>query len=293
MSGFLQNIWGTVQGYLHAFEFLDILDILITAFLIYQVLKLVQGTSAAGIIRGIVLLFVLYGVAYFAELNVIVFVLENVAQVGLLAVIIMFQPELRKMLDSLGRSKLTTILKREQAETDMRAMIREVVDACSSMSWSRTGALIVFERDKPLDEIVNAATEVDAKPTSELIKNIFFVKAPLHDGAMVMRDARIKAAGGVLPLTENEALPKELGTRHRASIGVTEHSDAVSVVVSEETGVISVAIGGAIRRNLSSEALENTLIRELIDYREKKDPTKIDMREKTRNLLGILKGKSE
>ena len=293
MSGLLQNIWGTVQGYLHAFEPLDVLDILITAFLIYQVLKLVQGTSAAGIIRGIVLLFVLYGVAYFVELNVIVFVLENVAQVGLLAVIIMFQPELRKMLDSLGRSKLTTILKREQAETDMRAMIREVVDACSSMSWSRTGALIVFERDKPLDEIVNAATEVDAKPTSELIKNIFFVKAPLHDGAMVVRDARIKAAGGVLPLTENEALPKELGTRHRAGIGVTEHSDAVSVVVSEETGVISVAIGGAIRRNLSSEALENTLIRELIEYREKKDPAKIDMLEKTRNLLGILKGKSE
>ena len=210
-------------------------------------------------------------------------------QIGLVAVLIMFQPELRKMLESLGRNKLSTLLRREENETDVRAMIREVVDACSSMSWSRTGALIVFERTKPLDEILTAATELDAKTTSELVKNIFFVKAPLHDGAMVIRQARIKAAGCVLPLTENEALPKELGTRHRAGIGITESSDAVSVIVSEETGVISTAIGGAIRRNLSPEALENLLIHELIEVQENKN----EVVEKTRNLFNFRKGKSK
>ncbi len=210
-------------------------------------------------------------------------------QIGLVAVLIIFQPELRRVLESLGRSKLTTLLRRDEDETDVRVMIREVVDACSSMSWSRTGALIVFERTKPLDEVLTASTELDAKTTSELVKNIFFVKAPLHDGAMVIRQARIKAAGCVLPLTENEALPKDLGTRHRAGIGITESTDAVSVIVSEETGVISVANGGAIRRNLSPEALENLLIHELIEVQE----NKTEVVEKTRNLFGLRKGKSK
>ncbi len=285
----MENIFNTVYNYLRTFAWLDVLDILIAAFLIYQVLKFVRGTSVESVIKGIVILIAIYFAADFFGLNVIRFVLENTMQIGLVAVLIMFQPELRKMLESLGRNKLSTLLRREENETDVRAMIREVVDACSSMSWSRTGALIVFERTKPLDEILTAATELDAKTTSELVKNIFFVKAPLHDGAMVIRQARIKAAGCVLPLTENEALPKELGTRHRAGIGITESSDAVSVIVSEETGVISTAIGGAIRRNLSPEALENLLIHELIEVQENKN----EVVEKTRNLFNFRKGKSK
>lgn len=285
----MENIFNTVYNYLRSFAWLDVLDILIAAFLIYQVLKFVRGTSVESVIKGIVILIAIYFAADFFGLNVIRFVLENTMQIGLVAVLIMFQPELRKMLESLGRNKLSTLLRREENETDVRAMIREVVDACSSMSWSRTGALIVFERTKPLDEILTAATELDAKTTSELVKNIFFVKAPLHDGAMVIRQARIKAAGCVLPLTENEALPKELGTRHRAGIGITESSDAVSVIVSEETGVISTAIGGAIRRNLSPEALENLLIHELIEVQENKN----EVVEKTRNLFNFRKGKSK
>ena len=285
----MENIFNTALHYLRTFNVLDILDILITAFLIYQVLKFVQGTSVESVIKGIVFLLILLYVSDFIGLNVINFVLMNTMQVGLIAVLIMFQPELRKMLESLGRRKISTLLRREEDETEVRVMIREVVDACSSMSWSRTGALIVFEREKPLDEVLTAATELDAKTTSELVKNIFFVKAPLHDGAMIIRQARIKAAGCVLPLTENETLPKELGTRHRAGIGITESTDAVSVVVSEETGVISAAISGTIRRNLSPEALENFLIHELIEAQDNKN----DVVGKTRNLFGLRKGKSK
>ena len=290
-SGYLrmENIFSTAYNYLRTFAWVDVLDILIAAFLIYQVLKFVRGTSVESVLRGIIVLILVYFLADFLQLNVIHYILANTMQIGLVAVLIMFQPELRKMLESLGRSKLSTLLRRDEDETDIRIMIREVVDACSSMSWSRTGALIVFERNKPLDEILTAATELDAKTTSELVKNIFFVKAPLHDGAMVIRQARIKAAGCVLPLTENEALPKELGTRHRAGIGITENSDAVSVIVSEETGVISAAQGGAIRRNLSPETLENLLIHELIEEQENKN----EVVEKTRNLFNIRKGKSK
>lgn len=285
----MSEILSVALQYLRIVKILDVLDVLIVAFLIYQVLKLVQGTSVESVIKGVVFLLILWYVSGLIGLNVINFVLKNTMQVGLVAVLIMFQPELRKMLESLGRSKISSLLKREENETDTRVMIREVVDACSSMSWSRTGALIIFERETPLDEILTAATELDAKTTSELVKNIFFVKAPLHDGAMVIRRARIKAAGCVLPLTENEALPKDLGTRHRAGIGITENTDAVSVIVSEETGIISVAYNGTIRRNMSPETLENFLTHELIEVQSSQN----EVVTKTRNLFGSRKGKSE
>lgn len=283
----MEKILELAMQYLRAVNFLDVLDVVIVAVIVYQVLKLVRGTSVESVIKGVVVLLILYFVSEQVGLNVINFVLRNTAQVGMVAVIIVFQPELRRALESLGSSKLTSLLRRTEDETEVRVMIREIVDACSSMSWSRTGALIVFERRKQLDEILTAATELDAKTTSELVKNIFFVKAPLHDGAMIIRQARIKAAGCVLPLTENESLPKELGTRHRAGIGITEKTDAVSVIVSEETGVISVAINGAIRRNLSPETLENLLIYELIEEQEKKG----EVVAKTRSLFGLRKGK--
>jgi len=285
----MENLLNIIMHYLRTVSWQDILDILITAYLIYKVLEFVRGTSVFSVLRGIIALIMVYFVADFAGLNVIRFVLEHTMQVGMIAVLVMFQPELRKMLETLGKHKLSTLLRREGDVEESRVMIREVVDACSSMSWSRTGALIVFERNDPLNEILTAATVLDAKPTSELIKNIFFVKAPLHDGAMIIGASRIKAAGGVLPLTENEALPKELGTRHRAGIGVTENSDAVTVIVSEETGVISVAQAGRISRNLSPETLENVLIHELIEVQDKQS----EVVEKTRNLFGLRKGKRE
>ena len=156
------------------------------------------------------------------------------------------------------------------------------------MSWSHTGALIIFERDTLLTDIVTAATEVDARPSSELIKNIFFVKAPLHDGAMIIRGDRILAAGCVLPLSENESLPKELGTRHRAGIGITEQTDAISLIVSEETGAISVAMGGEIKRNMAASTVENLLTTELITKREEQD-----MKDKPRKWFAAWRAKEK
>lgn len=284
----MSEILYTISHYIKTITFQDILDIIIAAYLVYQVLKIIRGTSVESVIKGIVVLVILQYLSYFAGLNVINYVIKNVTQLGLIAILIMFQPELRKMLESLGRRNITQLLKREDKETDVRVMIREVVDACSSMSWSRTGALIVFERDSPLNEIITAATELDAKVSSELIKNLFFIKAPLHDGAMVIGADRIKAAGCVLPLTENEELPKDMGTRHRAGIGITESTDAVAVIVSEESGIISFAVKGAIKRNLSPEALENILIYELIEARVESEVVT-----KTRNLFDWRKGRGK
>jgi diadenylate cyclase len=284
VEGFFKNI-----DYIRMFSWVDALDILIVALLIYQVLKFAHGTSVESILKGILVVIVMYFVSDIAHLSVIHYVLQTTSTVALFAVLIMFQPELRRIMETLGRSRrLSAFLKRDDNEPDVRVMIREVVDACSSMSWSRTGALIVFEREKPLGEVLTAATQLDAKTTSELVKNIFFVKAPLHDGAMIISGTRIAAAGCVLPLSENEELPPELGTRHRAGIGITEKTDAVSVIVSEETGVISVAVAGALRRNLSPEALENVLIHEIIEVLDKTEVIK-----KTQNLFVPRKGKSK
>jgi len=264
---------------------MDILDIVIVAYLIYKALKFIHGTSVENGLKGVLMLAIVMVVSGEIGLNIINFVLRNTLQIGLIALLVLFQPELRKVLEQVGNTKITQILKRETAETEIHIMIREVVDACSSMSWSRTGALIVFERKTRMDDIITAATTIDAKTTSELVKNIFFVKAPLHDGAMIIRDGRISAAGCVLPLSENETLAKELGTRHRAGIGISEHTDALSVIVSEETGIISTAIGGQIKRNLSPEALENLLKRELVPA----EPDK-DVKKTVRKMKSIWKG---
>lgn len=269
-------------------SFMDILDIAIVAYLIYKGLKFIHGTSVANGLKGVLMLAALMVISGEIGLNIINFVLRNTLQIGLIALLVLFQPELRKVLEQVGNTKITQILKRETAETEIHIMIREVVDACSSMSWSRTGALIVFERKTRMDDIITAATTVDAKTTSELVKNIFFVKAPLHDGAMIIRDGRILAAGCVLPLSENETLAKELGTRHRAGIGISEHTDAISVIVSEETGIISTASNGQIKRNLSPEALENLLKRELIPSEPEKDVKKT-----VKKMKSIWKGREK
>jgi len=269
----MDSLLKTALHYISIISFFDLLDIVIVAYVAYKAIKLIRGTGMEAGIKGILLLIVLLPVSDWAGLNIINYILRNTLQLGFIAIIIMFQPELRKMLEKVGRSSLQ-IFEKESKPTDLHLMIKEIVDACSSMSWSRTGALIVFERKDKMDEIITAATLLDAKPTSELIRNIFFVKAPLHDGATIISEGRIMAAGCVLPLSENEKLSKDLGTRHRAGIGITEVTDAVSLIVSEETGTISVATGGEIKRGLSPEALENLLVRELISSNEDKDVKK-------------------
>lgn len=260
----MAQFFSVALHYLKTASPIDILDILIVSYLLYKILRFIHGTNVKNIVRGIVILLILFYISSFVGLNVINYILKNTMQIGLIALLIVFQPELRKALENLGTSKLSTILKRDEDETEIKKMIREVVEATSSMSWSHTGALMIFERKSRLDDIVTAATKLDACATSELIKNIFFVKAPLHDGAMIIRGERILAAGCVLPLSENESLPRELGTRHRAGIGITETTDAIALIVSEETGSVSIAMDGDIKRNLAASTVENILTHELI-----------------------------
>ena len=288
----MEVIQGLLQ-YLTRMQWSDYLDIIVVAFLIYKLLPMIRTPSIMRIARTVLAIVVIAWVTDAMNLHTISFILNQFLAVGILAFVILFQPELRRMLDHLGNVKLRNFFGSSKPIQEMDAVIAQAVMACEIMSREKVGALMVFARDNRLDEYFKTGTMIDGQVSEQLIRNIFFPKAALHDGAMIVRDGRVMAAGCVLPLSESERLSADLGTRHRAAVGMSEASDAVVVIVSEETGVISVAIGGAIRRNLSSEALENTLIRELIDYREKKDPTKIDMREKTRNLLGILKGKSE
>ncbi|MDY3072345.1 MAG: diadenylate cyclase CdaA [Eubacteriales bacterium] len=263
----------------------DVFEILLVAFLVYKLMMFIHNTSVERVLKGILILLVAMPISEWLNLNVINFILRNTMQIGLVAILIMFQPELRRMLESVGGTGLQKIFERENVESETREMIREIVDACTSMSWSRTGALIVFERKNSLDNIVTASTAVDARVSSQLVRNIFFKNSPLHDGAMVIKKARVMLAGCVLPLSENEELSKDLGTRHRAGIGISEVSDAVSVMVSEETGAISIATRGVIRRGLSPEALEKALTAELItsdEEREKSAVTQIK-----RGLAGV------
>lgn len=214
-------------------------------------------------------------VSNFFYLNTISWVFEQVMSFGLIGVLIIFQPELRRMLEQIGKGSIAKILiGHEEEKGDIESMIAAIVSACASMSQTKTGALIVCERQEKLGEIIKTGTQVDAAPSSELIKNIFFHNSPLHDGAMVVRNARVLAAGCVLPLSGSQNLSRELGTRHRAAVGMSETSDAVLVVVSEETGGISVAIGGMLKRHLTPEVLRQILSTELMDETaEKKKPS--------------------
>lgn len=279
-----------IPHYFRVITFWDVFEIVLVAVVIYHLLKFIHDTSVERVLKGIIILLVLMPISEFLNLSVINFVLRNTLQIGMLAIIIMFQPELRRMLENLGGSNIQQIFERDTGVGETRKMIHEVVEACSSMSWSHTGALIVFERKNPLSDVVTAATEVDAKVTSQLVGNIFFKNSPLHDGAMVIRNARVAVAGGVLPVSENEKISKELGTRHRAGIGISEVSDCISVMVSEETGSISVAMKGRIRRGLSPENLEKTLTAELI---EEAGENEGQMHRVRRNLHEAIKPKSD
>jgi diadenylate cyclase len=204
--------------------------------------------------------------ANFFYLNTISWVFEQVMSYGLISAFIIFQPELRRMLEQLGKGSVTKILMgHEEEKGDVESMITAVVAACGSMSQTKTGALIVCERQEKLGEIVKTGTQVDAAPSPELIKNVFFHNSPLHDGAMIVRNGRVLAAGCVLPLSGSQNLSRDLGTRHRAAVGMSESSDAVLVVVSEETGGISVAIGGMLKRHLTPELLRKVLVSELMN----------------------------
>ena len=258
----------------------DYLDIALMAYAIYWLLKLV-GTSKVESVGKVILLFLLALMLSDAfSLNGIYFLLSHILSLGALALIVLFQPEIRRLIDQLGS--------RTQQVSAIENAIAQTVLACTEMSKTRTGVLIVFEREMALDDIARTGTIVDARVSSELLKNIFFVKAAMHDGAVIMRDGRLLAGGCMLPLSKNVNLSRDLGMRHRAGIGMSENSDAVVVIVSEETGTISVAIGGLLKRHLMPETLEKLLINELVPQEPTEQDDKLHM--KLLKLLSAGKG---
>ncbi len=252
----------------------DMIDIAVVSFLIYQVVKLVRETSSARIIRGVIVLIVAMWISNILQLTMVNYLFQTVLTWGILVVAIVFQPELRRVLERVGKSKLSLLMLRNDTIPVEEKAILEIVHACSEMSWSRTGALIIFERKESLEDIIRTGTIVNADVKDELVRNIFYEGAPLHDGAMIIRGGRVHAAGCVLPLSPNPNLAKELGTRHRAAVGMSENADSISLVVSEETGSISIAIDGKLQRHLVPEQLDEILRTELLIKEEQEEEQK-------------------
>ena len=241
----------------------DYLDIIVVAFLVYKLLPLLRTPHIMRIAKTVIALLIVAWITGVAKLYTVNWLLNQFLAVGLLAFIVLFQPELRRMLDHLGNVKLSNLFSTSRPVQEMEAVITQTVRACEAMSREKVGALIVFARDQRLDEYAKTGTTIDAQVSDQLIRNIFFKNSPLHDGAMIIRDGRIASAGCVLPLSTNENLPPELGTRHRAGVGMSEATDAVVVIVSEENGSISVAAGGMLKRSLELETLDKLLRQDL------------------------------
>ena len=274
---YLQSLW----SHLLSIQFVDALDIIIVAFLIYKIIPVFKATNTARIAKVVVIILAIAWLTGVAKLHTLNFVLNQFLSIGLLALVILFQPELRRMLDHLSGVKLKKFLGSQKPEQEMVPVISQTVAACEAMSKARIGALIVFARDSVLEEYFKTGTVIDGRVSEQLIRNIFFTNAALHDGAMIIRDGRIAAAGCVLPLSESSRLSLDLGTRHRAAVGMSEVSDAVVVVVSEETGAISVAIDGMLKRHLAPQTLERLLRNELCS----------EVAEEEKNLMVMLRQK--
>ena len=253
----------TVFEYLISMQWSDYLDIIAVACLIYWLLPLLRSTGTAKIARVVVAVLVVTWLTELLNLHTLNFILDELLTVGLIAIVVLFQPELRRMIDHMSNVKIKKILTPQEEKEQMVPVILQTVQACEAMSKEKIGALIVFTRDNPADEYAKSGTVVDAVASEQLIRNIFFPKAALHDGAMFISDGRVLSAGCVLPLSDSKRLSADLGTRHRAAVGMSEATDAVVVVVSEETGVISVAVGGMLKRHLAPQMLEQLLRKEL------------------------------
>ncbi len=255
----LKLIWQQIQG----MRWSDYLDIILVAFLIYKLLPLFRSTGTVRIAWVVGVIIVVASITDILKLHTLSYLFSQVLTVGLLALIVLFQPELRRMIDHLSNVKVKNLLGTAKPQQEMVPVIAQTVHACEEMSRQRVGALIVFARDNRLDEFFKTGTMIEGKVSEQLIRNIFFPKAALHDGAMIIRDGLVTAAGCVLPLSNSNRISLDLGTRHRAAVGMSEVSDAVVVVVSEETGAISVAVGGVLKRHLAPQTLERLLRNEL------------------------------
>ena len=271
--------WDNILNLLRTFGIWDIIDIVIIAYLLYRVLLFAANTRAGQLLKGIAILFVVYLLAAAIDLKSTSYLLEQVFSFGIIAVVVVFQPELRHALESMGKSRISnhTFLnfntEHVDDETLMKNCISKIVDGVADLSKHDVGALIVFEREVKLGEIISTGTVINAEPSKEIIGNIFFHNAPLHDGATIIRGGRVYASGCFLPLSQNYDISNMLGTRHRAALGMSENSDAVIVVVSEETGTISMALNGELNRELDPVHLKRKLEELLIP--EKTEPNKV------------------
>lgn len=255
----LEAFFSDLPASLLALRFEDLLDVIIVAYLFYKLSGLLHETRAGTLIKGIILVLIFAWISNLLQLNTINYLLRTFTQFAIMALLVVFQPELRRMLEKVGKTNFSNFFSAEKS--DVEKIASEIASAASAMSSRRIGALIVLERDVKISDIVRTGTEIDSKISSELLINIFIPNTPLHDGAVIVREDRILAASCILPLTQNEALSQEFGTRHRAALGLSESSDAAIIVVSEETGKISFTLDGNMSRNYTEDTLKKMIIK--------------------------------
>ena len=278
------EFYETVIHALANMRWTDYVDIIVVAFIIYRLLPWLRSAGSMRLVRAVFVVLVVLWVTDILDIYTLHFILEKLVSVGLIALIILFQPELRRLLDHVGNVQFKKLLGVERSHhQEWENVINQTVMACEQLSHDRMGALIVFARDNELEEYCKTGTIVDAQVSEQLLRNIFFVKAALHDGAVIIRDGRVNAAGCVLPLSDSKRLSADLGTRHRAAVGISEASDAVVIVVSEETGTISVAVGGMLKRHLAPKMLDRLLRSELMpEETEQPENLVVKLRQKLR-----------
>ena len=265
----MQNFIRMVMNSLKSMSFTAIIDILVVAFIFYKGYMLIKETRAEQLLKGIAFIIILIPISAIFNLSMLYFILSKTLTIGIISVVIIFQPEIRRALEHLGRSAFED--KHGFVDKEQRNIyVNEIVNAVSNLADSKTGALIAIEQGTGLGEIISSGTIIEAKITSNLLENIFVVNTPLHDGATIIGKDKILAAGCVLPLTNNKEINKKLGTRHRAGIGLSEISDALVIIVSEETGIISLAINGRLTRNYDKDRLRSILLK-IMDHREEKN----------------------
>ncbi len=262
-----------------SFNFLsDFLDIFLVAFIIFETIKLVRGSRTFQVIKGIAIIGIVYALVKLFDMEASEYIMSVLLQNGLIILVVLFSPELRNILEKFGRRSISdfSIFNFRNGgviDQEITTTVNNFCKAAGDLSDTKTGALVVFEKDAPLQEIIKTGTLLDAQSSPELFNGLFFKNSALHDGAVIVRDGRIYAAGCILPLTQNNAIDSELGTRHRAAIGVSEQSDAVAVIVSEETGAISVVVNGKLTRGITSSELREILLSELISQNDTEEKT--------------------
>ncbi len=260
--------WGkfyhTMVNQLALFGISDIIDILIVSYALYRVFKFIRDTKAVQLLKGVVFVIIITQVSFFAKLNTVYYILSNFMQLGMIALIIVFQPELRRILEHTGRTTGKMFTQHNEFGAEAQQVIREISRAAQVMSNSRTGALIVLEREDNIDTLISSGVAISGAVTGELLENIFVPDTPLHDGAVIIRDCKVEKASCVLPISHNPNIKTSHGTRHRAGIGVSEESDAIAIIVSEETGRISLAVRGTLTTGYNEDSLRTKLV-ELIN----------------------------